>query len=338
MTNNNTNNNGTNNNQEPSRKERLLMNNPTELASVVRNQTLIVQNGLSLAGTGNDENQPLKVYSSFSRFIFAIINGDKKSVTANIRVTDIPGITYASDYAYHMHMDSMYQPKVAEKKEGGVDTSSLPFTRRFASGKMKGKTPVEVIMEAEDKEAAINQLKSQYVWLRDNAKKNPKYAEGNKAQMDAIAQGVNLYRDGKLTEDVVNSASGGSTGKLVSLYNSGFRPLRSREKKNNKTFIYEVKIDWNIGADYPVVVEIKNYYAFVTEQENGTLNVQVKTKENEQKNTMALTAAEWQNILYMVKANMQMFESRNANACYSNAIRAQRKSREAAGLDPDFKN
>ena len=55
------------------------MNNPTELASVVRNQTLIVQNGLSLAGTGNDENQPLKVYSSFSRFIFAIINGDKKA-------------------------------------------------------------------------------------------------------------------------------------------------------------------------------------------------------------------------------------------------------------------
>ena len=330
--------NGTNHQQELSRKERLLLNNPTELASVVRNQTLIVQNGLSSAGVGSDENQPLKVYSSFSRFIFAIINADKKSVTSNIRVTDIPGIVCASDYAFQMHMDAMYQPKISEKREGGVDTSSLPFTRRFASGNMKGKTPVEVIMNAEDREAAINQLKSQYKWLRDNAKKNARYAEGNKEQMDAIEQAVNLYREGKLTEDAVNSAAGASTGKIIPLYYSGFRPLRSREKKNNKTFIYEVKLDWNIGADYPVTVEIKNYYALVTEQENGTLNVQVKTKENEQKNTMALSAPEWQNILYMIKANLQMFEHKNANYCYSGAIRAQRRSREAAGLDQNFNN
>ena len=334
MTNNNTNNNGTNNNQELSRKERLLMNNPMELASVVRNQTLIVQNGLSLAGAGNDENQPLKVYSSFSRFIFAIINQEKKSVTANIRVTDIPGIMAASEYAYRIHMDYQYQARPStETKTDGVDTSSLAFTKRFVSGNMKGKTPVQVILEAEDKKAAVEALNKQYCWLKENAEKNPKYADNNREQMKAIKETAALYKEGKLTEDLLQSASNSGNGQVIPLYDSGFRPLRSREKKNGKTFVYEIAIDWTIGSAYPVSITIRNYYAEITEKENGMINVLVKTKEQEQKNTMALTAAEWQNIIYMAKANMQMFEFRSANQCYNNAIKAQRKAREAAGLN-----
>lgn len=321
------------NKEEMTRKERLLLNNPMELASVVRNQTLIVQNGLSLAGAGNDENQPLKVYSSFSRFIFAIINQEKKSVTANIRVTDIPGISSASDYAYRMHMDFQYQAKpTTETRNDGVDTSSPAFTKRFVSGNMKGKTPVQVILEAEDKKAAVEALNKQYCWLKQNAKKNPKYEAGNKEQMEAIQQTAALYKEGKLTEDLLQSASNAGNGQVIPLYNSGFRPLRSREKKNGKTFIYEIAIDWTIGSAYPVSITIRNYYADVSEKENGMLNVLAKTKEQEQKNTMALTSAEWQNIIYMAKANMQMFEFRSANQCYNNAIKAQRRAREAAGL------
>ena len=324
--------NGTNR-QEMTRKERLLINNPMELASVVRNQTLIVQNGLSLAGSGDDENQPLKVYSSFSRFIFAIINQEKKSVTANIRVTDIPGISSASEYAYRMHMDYQYQARpTAETKNDGVDTSTPAFTKRFASGNMKGKTPVQVILEAEDKKTAMDALNKQYCWLKENAEKNPKYADNNREQMKAITETAALYKDGKLSQDLLQSASNTGDGQVIPLYESGFRPLRSREKKNGKTFIYEVNIDWTIGSTYPVSITIRNYYAEVAEKENGMLNVLAKTKEQEQKNTMALTAPEWQNIIYMAKANMQMFEFRSANQCYNNAIKAQRRAREAAGL------
>ena len=324
--------NGTNR-QEMTRKERLLLNNPMELASVVRNQTLIIQNGLSLAGAGDDENQPLKVYSSFSRFIFAIINQEKKSVTANIRVTDFPGITAASEYAYRMHMDYQFQAKpAAESRNDGVDTSSPAFTKRFVSGNMKGKTPVQVILEAEDKKVAMEALNKQYCWLKENAEKNPKYADNNREQMKAIKETAALYTDGKLSQDLLQSASNTGNGQVIPLYNSGFRPLRSREKKNGKTFIYEIAIDWTIGSAYPVSITIRNYYAEVTEKENGMLNVLAKTKEQEQKNTMALTSAEWQNITYMAKANMQMFEYRSANTCYNNALKAQRKAREAAGL------
>lgn len=323
-----------NNQQEMSRKERILLNNPTELASVVRNQTLIVQNELSVAGEGNDENPPLMVYSGFSRFVFAIINAERKSVTANVRVNEIPGIAAASDYAYRMHMDSLYQPKSAEKTEGGVDTSTPAFTKRITSGTMKGKTPVEVIVGAEDKEKAIDDLRNQYKWLKNNST-NPKYAANNKEQMDAITEAVNLFKDGKLTDDVVSAAKTTATGMMIPICYSGFRPLRSREKRNGKTFIYEIKIDWNVGSAYPVNVEIRNYYATVLEKEDGQLNVQVSTKEAEQKNTMALTVAEWQNILYMAQANMRMFEQRNANACYTAAKKAKLEARKAAGLDAE---
>ena len=318
----------------PSRKEQLLLSNPMELASVVRNQTLIVQNGLSLAGSGDDENQPLKVYSSFSRFIIALINGEKKSVTANIRVTDIPGILAASEYAYRTHMDFQYQAKPTPQPENrGLDTSSPAFTKRFTSGKMKGKTPVQVILEAEDKKAALEALNKQFLWLKENAGKNPKYAAGNKEQMKAIQETAAFYKEGKLTEDLLQSAPKTGDGQIIPLYNSGFRPLRSREKKNGKTCIYEVAFDWNIGSGYPVSVTIRNYYADVTEKENGMLNVLTKTKEQEQKNTMSLTAAEWQNILYMIQANMRMFEERSRDACYKAAESARRKSREMAGLE-----
>ena len=320
--------------QELTRKEQLLLSNPMELASVVRKQTLIVQNGLSLAGEKDDENQPLKVYAAFSRFVFAIINEEKKSVTANIRVDAIPEIRAASEYAYHLSMDSKYQPQtVTTSANTEVNTSSLAFTRCFSSGKMKGKTPVRIILEAEDKEAAITMLKEQYKWLRENARKNKRYAEGNQEQMDATQQAVNLYREGKLTEDLLHSASGDS--QVIQIYDSGFRPLTRREKRNGKSFVYQISINWTIGSDYPLSVTISNYYATVEEKEDGRLNVMAKTKEQEQKNTMALSASEWHYILYMIEANMRMFEERSRDACYKAAQNARRRSREMAGLETE---
>lgn len=227
-------------NDKQEKREQLLLANPMEIASIVRNQTLVVQAELSAAGSGDDTTHPLKFYSRYSRFVFAIINADKKSATANIRVTDMPGILAASEYAYRTHMDALYKPSQAASAvdENGVDTSSPAFTKRFTSGNMKGKTPVEVILAAEDKEAIIADLKKQYVWLRDNAKKNPRYAAGNQEQMEAITQAVHLFRDGKLKDGM--QAASSAMGAGIPIYASGFRPLRSRAQKNGKTFIYEV--------------------------------------------------------------------------------------------------
>lgn len=171
-------------------------------------------------------------------------------------------------------------------------------------------------------------LKDQYKWLRDNARKNAKYAESNKAQMAAISQAVTFYRDGLLSGEAADSINQSISGKSIPLYVGGLRPLRNRPKKNNKTFVYEMYITWNIGAQYPVSVEIKNYYAEVKELPNGTLNVQMSTRENEKRNAMSLTAEEWENIAYMIQANMRMFEQQNAAACIRYATRLRKEARE----------
>lgn len=410
-----------NSGQEIGKKERLLRSAPKGIASVVRDKTFIVQAELTQAGReDNDENAPLYVYSKFSRFVLAIINGERKSATANIKVTDVPGIRAASDFAYRMHMEHLYMPKqtpgsmdngdngfqeilrtpaftrhmtighlvgtspaafiinAADREEAvrhldtlcagsegsnagadenrigaikqaiklykdgaltdglikrfrGAGTNSPAFIKRFTSGNMKGKTAAEVITGAEDAEAAITSLKSQYKWLDKNAKSNPKYAANNREQMKAIEEAVNLYRDGRLCSDAPASPSS-AEGLVIPIYSGGFRPLRSRGKKNGKTFVYELKISWSIGTDYPVTIEIKNYYAEVVTRENGTLNVQVKTKEHEQKNTMCLTAPEWLNVIAAMEMNMRIFEQRYGNSCISAADRAKWEAREAAGL------
>jgi hypothetical protein len=237
----------------------------------------------------------------------------------------MPGIVAASDYAYRMHMDSLYQPKEVKKQDGengkddAVDTAGPAFTKRFTSGAMKGKTPVEILMEAEDKEKAMKQLNDQYKWLMNNLS-NPKYEKNNREQMKAIKDAAGLYKAGKLTPEVVNAASSSvATGRIIPVFNSGFRPLRNREQRNGKTFVYEIKIDWAVGSDYPVTVEIRNYYAEVETDDIGRLKVRTSTKEAEQKNTMALTAAEWQHILYMAQANMRMFEQYHASGCIKDA-------------------
>ena len=105
--------------------------------------------------------------------------------------------------------------------------------------------------------------------------------------------------------------------------------MRNKKKVNDKTFVYEINITWNVGAQYPVNIDIKNYYATVNEKPDGTLNVLVASKEAEKRNSMALSATEWTNIIYMMKTNMSMFEQRNAHACYADAARLDRQAREA---------
>lgn len=100
-----------------SKKQQLLYSNPEEIASVVRQQTLIVDASLSRAGESENEmTHPLKVYSAYSRFVFTIINPSKEgtaatSAMANLRPASVPGILAATKFAYQKHMEALYQPK-----------------------------------------------------------------------------------------------------------------------------------------------------------------------------------------------------------------------------------
>ena len=68
------------------------MKNPKECFCLRQNQTFFVLNELTRA-TGDDGSEPLTFHhETFSRFKFVIINSDKKATTANIPVSELPGI------------------------------------------------------------------------------------------------------------------------------------------------------------------------------------------------------------------------------------------------------
>ena len=401
------------------KQRRLLLGNPREIASVVRDQTLIVANELTRAHSAEDEmTHPLKIYSSYSRFTISIIGKDNKSVVANLKTTSVPGIVAATDYAYRKHMDKLYasskkdmdqdaDPSMNPEKtrkmqelfksvaftdhipdppfngacpaafilgagtaqnmqtaymqdlqysrqlnvrhvesaaeaanlfERGcftdtvkkayyrIDPASPALTKRIASGHLKGKTPGEVILTAYDREDAINQLRNQYTWLKEN--RNPKYAVANKEQMAAITQAVQYYRDGRLT----NYKAVVTTEQVIPLYTGGFRPIL-RKKLNDKNWVYELYIKWNIGSTYPVTIEIKNYYATVNRKEDGTLNVVVSSKEQEKRCRMSLSPEEWMNVVYMIQANMRTFENINAQSCYRSAYDLRKQAMQIANKE-----
>ncbi|MCD8125131.1 MAG: hypothetical protein LUE23_08895 [Lachnospiraceae bacterium] len=307
-----------------------MQNNPLEICAIVhKNQTFAVKNGLTPAGEGRgeqgDENQPLRLYSSFSRFALCIIQ-DHASVVANLRVKEIPGIIARSHFCFNKEMEAAIQMTFTSEEK----SKSIAYTQVLSMGQgMKGKTPAQFLLEAEKEsemvEKAIDALKKQYIFLRSKVKENPKFARGNQAQMDAITEAVHLYRAGNLNADEVSE-----TSSSIKIAESGFRPLVRRKRPDGKCFVAEYAILWSFGKDYPVTVSIKNYYAPVIQTQTGTLNVKAMEKSDERTYSIKMSADEWMYVLHMIEANLRVFENAIGPAAYHKAVDQNNKNRLAA--------
>ena len=87
------------------------------------------------------EESPLKIFNSMSRFTTTIIqNGTAASI--NLHPSDLAQMRAVSDYAMNKYYDTKYNVS------GTISESENPaFTARFMSGKLKGKTPADVLIE-----------------------------------------------------------------------------------------------------------------------------------------------------------------------------------------------
>lgn len=264
--------------------------NPKEFAYKVTTQTLAFENHFSRATFEND-CYPLEIYDGFSRLTGVIINEDKKAATFNIPKRDLPALIKKSEFAFNKEMEE------AITSIGESDTQSIAYTVRFTSGKLKGKSPAEVLLESSDNKELLN---NQWKFLKSNLEKYPK----NKLQMDAIEEASRLLNDGSLSSSSVKKEV------IIPIYNPGFRPLRSRPQKDGKTFVYDVKINWHVGSENPLTIEVSNFYAPVVQTDIGLLNVKVKEKDSasEIKNTMSLSPEMWEDIIYNIQMQMRAFE------------------------------
>ena len=319
----------------------MSLKNPKECFCLQQQQTFFVLNELT-PSTCEDGSEPLTFHhETFSRFRFVIINKDKRAATANIPVSELPGIfeeiknknllkKMNSDENKMMRalkfnakaLQKLVHKVIGTQQDGekpasaAIDTNSPAFKLAIGSGTLKGKTPVGALLE--NPEINKKMLENQVVWLKQHLAQYPK----NQLQIDAITQALDLFNKGLLNKETANTAAesvqASAEDKDV-VWKTGFRPLIRRKLDNGKSFVYEIKICWHEDLPKPVEIEIRNYYAPVIETEQGLLNVVAKEREQEVKNSFSLTVEEWFWMQHMIEAQISTFESLYASQMYKTA-------------------
>lgn len=285
---------------------------PMQCASVVRNQTLGIEAKLYKADVKNGDS-PLELYNGFSRFPVVLINKEKQATTANISVNDMQMLLQRSDFAMQKHMEREFSPVSVDS---GSEPLPIAYTTRMTAGEFKGKTPAEVMIA--DPATGGNKLNQHYKWLKDNLSKYP----NNKNIMDAIVDAGRLSKEGKLEAKTVSSST-------FTLLDTGMRPLIRKTDAKGNAFVYEIKITWIFGNNYPIQVEIANYYAPVTKDDKGLLNVQKKQMDRSTliQNKMPLGVAEWNSVVEGVKRSMRIFEMVNGPVALQEALQMEQTNR-----------
>ena len=279
------------------------MRYPFDIVSIVRNKTFSVE----ARYVREEEESPLKVFNHFSRYVLSVIE-DKKPSKCNIPVnslSEIEAVTELCKKAYY------------EKPEIKSTNTSPAFTKRFTTGDLKGKTPVEVLLENENGKDILNK---QYKWLKDNLEKYPK----NKELMDAIVDASKL--NVSTLKDIP------ATGKTYTILDIGCRPLIRKKREDGKCFCYEAKIIFDSSRNYPVSVTVKNYYAPVIKTDKGLFNVVLKDKDKatEVSNEFNMTMAEWLNTVEIMSMSKQAFYLSNFNKGLALATKCEEESRNRA--------
>ena len=299
---------------------------PNELFSVVRDKTFYTTANLVKPDMQSGD-YPLASYGGFSRYEFCVIqdnaSSQKIAASAKCKVEEILPIIRLSKKAYVLHLDS-------QLNDNSQDAPSSPaYTVKIFGKDFNGKTAAQYAAEHSVDEAK-KAFTDQAMWLKENLAKNPKFASNNQKQIDALRDAYKLLSDGKLNLENVTS------NKTIILYDGGMRPNLYKKVPNyinpNFHFVYELKIEWEIGAKSPLHIYIQNYYAPVLRNENGTLNVQKREADKQHyiSNSMNLSADEWMNLIYFIESNMRNFEIINAKSNFDIVQKAISEAKNSA--------
>ena len=310
---------------------------PKEARSVVRDQTISVQPELTRAEAANGD-APGNIYSGFARFVWCLINKAKIPVTANFPKTEFAGVVdktraaQASDTFARYILPTILEtaPKVQScpAKESSEDYS-VAFSIRIATGKLKGKTPAEVLKE--DPVNGRKLLESQRDWLTGNLAQYP----ANQKQIDAINAAFSAQAAGALEENGTVTAAGGGnapsiSGSRIPLYESKYRANIHKQREDGRSFVSDMYVTWIIGKDYPVEIRIVNYWAPVSKDASGKLNVQAAQAVDKIDNAMLLQATEWSDFLSSMQDRLDIFKMLNAKAVVADMIDANNRNKAAA--------
>lgn len=322
-------NNTTNTTTETSVKE---CKNPFEIFNEHTKQTFFVQAHMANAA-GDDENPALENHHrKFSRFSFGIINAAGVPATANLNVANVPGILERARAIKDIDMKARLKKEMSgEKKEREEEEISKAYTVKISSGALKGQTPAQVLLEKGDEGRKM--LSTQGNYLYKNREKYP----GNVKQIEAIAEAIGLYDHGQLKEKAAEETKkivipltfkskkeGNEAGSIKS--------LKRRTRPNGKAFVYQLTLEWHVGAEQPFVIKIMNCYAPLAVLENGLLAPQLAQKESAVTNTFALSMDDFEWLAHQMEASIRIFEDAVGKKNLATAYEQNSKNLKAAGV------
>ena len=259
------------------------------------------------------EESPLKFFGSMSRFSTTIIqNGAVASL--NLHPSDLPGMRSMTEYVMSRYHDSRYTASV------NTLDSNPAFSMRFPSGNLKGKTPVDVLIE--NGELGRKILNDQYAFLKANLDKYPK----NRELMNAIVAAAKLDPS-DLDRTVADTTSSFTIIKI------GCRGNIRKKRNDDRCPCYDGEITFDLSRDIPVNIHIRNYFAPIILNKDGTQNVKLSELDKDSliNNSFSMTAECWLNCLKEMEDITFLFKTAHiesalklANDAFNENLRAAR--------------
>lgn len=230
---------------------------------------------------------PLKFYEDFSCFHITLIlkEGDKKTFArANLSVRAVAKLDRRTQVATKKIIE---QEGSSRKIETGISSA---YTQQIRVGKLKGKTPAQVLLENPN---SREQLEGTAKWLKEKGNNH----EGNKAQYNAIMEGISLLEKGELCEDVCEKS-----GQIV-IHKAEYRPLFSTKREDGKIMSYTLQILCNVTDRMPYEIRVGNVWALYNGMEMVPGSSCDRTGIS-----IRLTEEEWDDAVESMKRTMRIYE------------------------------
>lgn len=267
---------------------------PFQVTSIKRTKKVLGVDAKLFAPTEREKLSPLELHSGYSRFELTIVDKENNTTpTANIPAEDIPYIYQTSKIALeHLLIGN------ASETGGGQVVRSPAYTQKLMSNQFKGLTPAEVLIKDKNAETGLLNAK---IWLESNLSKYP----GNKGQIDAINDAINLLHNGKLSSDNVNTSVSN-----IEVYKTDYK-FKSKQNEKGYNLIYGIEVICDPSKKYPFQISIMNCYAPVETSPNGQKNIKMNSAENTVKSSMLVTKEEWFKLISKLNRTVSYFEQMN---------------------------
>lgn len=186
-------------------------------------------------------------------------------------------------------------------KEGA--SGIRPAFTKLKMGTFAGKTPGNLLLEANDVKKVKDSLLQQASFLQSKLKDFPQ----NQLQIDAINDAIQAYDDGVLASQKPTEAEAveENAGVTYEIYKTPIKHQK-RVKSDGKHECYSVYVSCSPAKQYPYKIEIMNCNAPLIKMKNGLMPPDMSKADSIRKENIELKEEEWEYILDWINSNIAL--------------------------------